>query len=158
MCWRGYRTARWSPARADTRALSAFRTRCAGLWRERFGPLLWIDLDRATALHGYSMQMTRETSCGSVTAWATPKPDWEQQQCTAEFINHTCCIFHTNALFCPDGETYNVLLVKAIVSGQEILANYVQGSRKPYAAEIQRVFNWTCTCCACCHRSPQCSH
>ena len=56
------------------------------------------------------------------------------------------------------GETYNVLLVKAIVSGQEILANYVQGSRKPYAAEIQRVFNWTCTCCACCHSSPQCSH
>jgi hypothetical protein len=127
-------------------------------WIATFGPLLWIDLDRATALNGYSMQMTRETSCGSVTAWATPKPDWEQHQCTAEFINHTCCIFHTNALFCPDGETYNVLLVKAIVSGQEILANYVQGSRKPYAADIQRVFNWTCSCCACCHRSPQCSH
>ena len=123
-----------------------------------------MNLNRATALNSYShmMQMSRETSCGgSVTAWATPQPDWEQQLYAAEFINPTAYMLHISQehpiVFFPDGDTYNVLLVKAVVSGQEILANYVHGSRKPYATEIQRVFNWKCTCCACCHSSPDCS-
>jgi hypothetical protein len=54
-----------------------------------------------------------------------------------------------------------MFIVTVVDTGQEILStNYVYVIPKPYATliQVQRVFKWKCTCCACSRATSLCHH